>query len=72
MDKQDWIVVLVLSVMLAIGAGIALYGLIIVVSDAAAPCEAPDAGWQPPDLSLCPEGIGLWDCIRNASYRSDI
>ncbi len=52
------------------------YGALVVIDTArdaaAAPCEAPAAGWEPPDLSRCPEDMALWDCIRHAAYRSDI
>ena len=44
-----------------------------IVSQTATPCDAPEAtGWEPPPVHLCPEDVKLWDCIRNASYRSDI
>lgn len=69
MNLAEWITVALLCVMLGVGAVV-----VIVTARAAAmePCEAPAAGWEPPDLSRCPEDMALWDCIRHAAYRSDI
>lgn len=77
MSRADFVIIVALGLLLAIGAGAgaSLY-LINLVSSAAAnlvpPCEAPAAGWEPPDLSRCPEDMALWDCIKDAAYRSDI
>lgn len=68
MSRSEFTIILVLVTMLSIGAVV----VIGAARDAATPCEAPAAGWEPPDLSRCPEDMALWDCIRHASYRSDI
>ena len=75
MSTAEYLIICTLGLLLAIGAGAgASYYLIDLVSEAAeTPCEAPEAtGWEPPPVHLCPEDMKLWDCIRNASYRSDI
>ena len=73
MNRSDTILVLVLLVVMIAMLG---YGAVVVINAArdaaAAPCEEPAAGWEPPDLSRCPEDMALWDCIRHAAYRSDI
>ncbi len=74
MNTAEYMIICTLGLLLAIGAGAgASYYLIDLVSEAAeTPCEAPATGWEPPNLQLCPEDMTLWNCIRNASYRSDI
>ena len=74
MSRAEFLVLVTLGLLLAIGAGAgASYYLFDKLAEAAeAPCEAADTGWEPPNLQLCPEDMTLWDCIRNASYRSDI
>jgi hypothetical protein len=74
MSTAEYMIMCTLGLLLAIGAGAgAAYYLVDTISEAAeVPCEVPDTGWEPPDLSLCPEDMKLWDCIKNASYRSDI
>ena len=75
MSRAEFLVLVTLGLILAIGAGAgASYYLIDLVSEAAeTPCEKPEAkGWEPPKLQLCPKDMELWDCIRDAKYRSDI
>jgi len=31
----------------------------------------PAMSWRP-DVSMCPEDVGLWNCIRHAMYREEI
>ena len=72
MDRDDLVSRIVLTVMLAIGAGILTLEFFGMLRETA-PCEAPEAtGWEPPKLQLCPKDMELWDCIRDAKYRSDI
>jgi hypothetical protein len=66
---QEWLIAAVIIGMLTVGATVVITA---ARSYAEAPCDAPDPGWGPPDLSLCPEDMALWDCIKTASYRSDI
>ena len=69
MTLKEFLIIVVLTGMLLIGAVIVI---VAARGAAAAPCEEPAAGWEPPDISRCPEDMALWECIRNASYRSDI
>lgn len=67
---ENYVIIILLTLMLALGASAVITAARSYA--AAQPCEAPeDTGWQPPDLSLCPEDMALWDCIRNAAYRSE-
>ena len=67
---ENYTIIILLVAMLALGS--------VAVIEAARshaaskPCEAADTGWEPPNLQLCPEDMTLWNCIRNASYRTDI
>lgn len=74
MNTAEYLVLVTLGLILAIGAGAgAAYYLVDKISEAAEePCPKPAAGWEPPKLQLCPEDMELWDCIRDAKYRSDI
>ena len=74
MSTAEYMIICTLGLLLALGAGAgASYYLIDLVSEAAeTPCEEPATGWEPPNLRLCPEDMTLWNCIRNASYRTDI
>lgn len=65
---KEWIIVAVLTGMLTVGA------VVVILAARSYAYEAPcvkATGWEPPDLSLCPADMALWDCIRNASYRSE-
>ena len=74
MSRAQYLAIVAWGLLLAIGAGAgASYYLIDLVSEAAeTPCEEPATGWEPPNLQLCPADMTLWNCIRNASYRTDI
>ena len=75
MNTAEYLVLVTLGLILAIGTGAgAAYYLVDIISEAAEePCEAPEAtGWEPPKLQLCPKDMELWDCIRDAKYRSDM
>lgn len=69
MSRFEFVIVFVLMAILMFGA----VAVIDTAREAAVPCEAPEAtGWGPPNLSLCPEDMDLWHCIKDAAYRSDI
>ena len=74
MSRAQYMAIVAWGLLLAIGAGAgASYYLFDKLAEAAeAPCDAPDTGWEPPNLQLCPEDMDLWNCIRNAAYRTDI
>lgn len=74
--NRELVICFVLIAMLAIGLLFATAELFAKLQEAkVTPCEAPqgvEQGWRPPPLQLCPKDMELWDCIRDASYRSDI
>lgn len=70
MNRTEIAIVTVLAVMLLLGAAI----VVDAVSSkflVPVPCKEP-VGWEPPNVQLCPDDIGLWACITAAAYREDI
>lgn len=69
MKNYEWVFVLGLTIGLLFGAA----EVIRVVKQAPRTCDAPLESWSPPDVSLCPASMELWECIRGVSYaRNDI
>ncbi len=70
MKNYDWVLVF------AIVIGLLLAGTKFVnaIREGSRACSAPhEATWAPPDVSLCPAGGDLWECIRDVRYvRTDI
>ncbi len=69
MKNRQWLFVFGLTIGLLFGAA----EIIRVVKQAPRTCDVPLESWSPPDVSLCPVSMGLWECIRGVSYaRNDI
>lgn len=47
---------------------------IIDAANSTSVCDAPLVeSWSPPNVSLCPADLGLWECIKGVRYaRNDI
>ncbi len=58
----------VLASWLLLGAAMLISGIMFQPI----PCEKPAATWSPPNVQLCPDDIGLWECISTVAYREDI
>ena len=70
MRTSEIITICVLVFWLTLGAALIASGLMGIN-----PCEANEARaptWSPPNVQLCPEAMGLWECVRDAAYREDI
>ena len=67
MKNRQWLFVFGLTIGLLFGAA----EIISVVKQAPRLCDAPLASWSPPDVSLCPASMGLWECIKGVSYARD-
>lgn len=69
MKNYDWVFVFLLAIGLLFGT----VEIISVVKQAPRTCDTPHASWSPPDVSLCPESMELWECIKGVRYaRNDI
>ena len=67
MHGRELFLVSLLSFMLILGA------IIVIDKAESTPCEAVrQPTWAPPNVQLCPDDIGLWECIRTVAYREDI
>ncbi len=73
-NKYGWFVLwAVIAAWLLYSAGVFVYVAMNWSDLESGPCEAtPDTSWSPPNVQLCPDDLDLWECIRTASYRSDI
>ena len=67
LKNRQWLFVFVLTIGLLFGAA----EIISVVKQAPRVCDAPLESWSPPDVSLCPVSMGLWECIKGVRYARD-
>ena len=70
MRTSEIVIACVLVFWLILGVALVASGLMGIN-----PCEAsepPKETWSPPNVQLCLDDLGLWECISTVAYREDI